>query len=108
MIEVTGGLLEKLNELEVVLKAERERNAKLEKAVEDMSSMADPRLQPYNAVSIAPPVLKSASPVGWSVAESAERTQAALMQALLSDARTDADPSVRERAWAKLYEMNGI
>jgi hypothetical protein len=70
--------------------------------------MADPRLQPYNAVSIAPPVLKSASPVGWSVAESAERTQAALMQALVSDARTNPDPSVRERAWAKLYEMNGI
>lgn len=108
LVEVTGGLLEKLNELETVLKAERKRSKKLEETVEAMSSMADPRLQPYNAVSIAPPVLKSASPVGWSVADSAERTQAALMQALLSDARTDADPSVRERAWAKLYEMNGI
>jgi hypothetical protein len=108
MAEVTGGLLAKLTEMETVLKAERDRSAKLEKAVEEMSAMADPRVQPYNAASIAPPVLKSASPVGWSVAESAERTQAALMQALLSDARTDSDPSVRERAWAKLYEMNGI
>lgn len=108
LTEVTGGLLEKLNELEIVLKAERKRNKKLEETVEAMASMADPRVQPFNAVSIAPPVLKSASPVGWSVAESAERTQAALMQALVQDARTNPDPSVRERAWAKLYEMNGI
>jgi hypothetical protein len=108
LVEVTGGLLAKLEELETVLKAERKRNKKLEEAVEQMSSMADPRVQAYNAVSIAPPVLKSASPVGWSVADSAERTQAALMQALIQDARTNADPAVRERAWAKLYEMNGI
>lgn len=108
LTEVTGGLLEKLNELETVLKSERKRNKKLEETVAAMSSMADPRVQPFNAVSIAPPVLKSASPVGWSVAETAERTQAALMQALVQDARTNPDPSVRERAWAKLYEMNGI
>lgn len=109
MAEVTGGLLAKLTELETVLKAERKRNKKLEQTVEGMAAMPDPRVQAYSAASISPPpVLKSASPVGWSVAESAERTQAALMQALLSDARTDSDPSVRERAWAKLYEMNGI
>jgi len=108
--EVTGGLLAKLADMEAELKAERKRNKKLAKTVDALCDLPDPSVQAFKGVTLSRPqgVFKSTSPAGWTVAESAERTQAALMQALMGDARNDPDPATRERAWAKLYEMNGI
>lgn len=109
LLEATGGLMQKLNDLEASLTAERERNAHLAASVEALGNMADPTVTAYRAGGFMPPANKSASPGGWpSVAETAERTQAAFMQALAQDARNNPDPDVRERAWAKLYDMTGL
>lgn len=108
MLEVTGGLLAKLNSLEESLKAERKQNKKLAEAVDALGNLADPTVNAYRAGGLTPPVVKNSSPGGWSVAETAERTQAAFMQVLTDDARNHPDPGVRERAWAKIYEMTGL
>jgi len=111
VVEATGGLLEKLTEVEKALKAERKKNEKLAEQVDGMMNMADPRINAYRATSLMSPTSanKSASPAGWTtVAETAERTQAALMDVLLNDARTNESSAVREAAWDEIYRMNGI
>lgn len=108
--EATGGLLEKLTEMEKSLKVERKKNEKLAEAVDQMAGMADPRVDAYRATSLLSPASKkNVSPAGWNtVAETAERTQAALMDVLLADARTNESSAVREAAWDEIYRMNGI
>jgi Caudovirus prohead protease. len=97
-------------QLELLTKAlsdEQAKNAKLAATVDELSNMADPTVTAFKGVA-APDALKSSTSVTSTVASAAERTQAVLMAALNDQARHSPDPSEREAAWAKLYQMNGI
>lgn len=100
-------LAEQVEALTAALNKERKKSAKLADTVEQLSNLADPTVTAFKGVA-APDALKSSTSVTSTVASAAERTQAALMAALTDQARHSPDPSEREAAWAKLYQMNGI
>lgn len=92
------------------LKAERKRTDELQKSLDILADLPDPNVVAFRGIAPNPMTTKSsAAPVGLpSVAETAERQQAALMQALHQQARNSPNPSEREAAWTKLYQMNGL
>lgn len=107
VVDALTPLAAQLELLTKALKDEQEKNSKLAATVEELSNMADPTVTAFKGVA-APDALKSSTSVTSTVASAAERTQAALMAALNDQARHSPDPSEREAAWAKLYQMNGI
>lgn len=107
---VTDALTPLIAQVKMLTKAldeERVKNARLAETVEELSNLPDPTVTAFKGVA-AQNALKSSAPVVSTVASAAERTQAALMAALTEQARHSPDPSQREAAWAKLYQMNGI
>lgn len=109
MLEVTGGLQEQLAEVVKALQAEQKKSKKLAEQVDQMANMADPRVYAVRSAGTAPQLQKAVSPVGYHpVADTAERTQAALLSVLHDNARNSSDPSVREAAWNEIYRMTGI
>lgn len=107
VVDALTPLATQVEELTKSLQAEREKNDKLAATVEELSNLADPTVTAFKGVA-APDALKTSTSVASSVASAAERTQAALMAALTEQARNSSDPSEREAAWAKIYQMNGI
>lgn len=107
VVDALTPLAAQLELLTKALSEEQAKNAKLAATVEELSNMADPTVTAFKGVA-APDALKSSTSVTSTVASAAERTQAALMAALNDQARHSPDPSEREAAWAKLYQMNGI
>lgn len=107
VVDALTPLAQQVEELTTALKAEQAKNAKLAATVEELSNLPDPTVTAFKGVA-APDALKSSTSVASNVASAAERTQAALMAALTEQARYSPDPSEREAAWAKLYQMNGI
>lgn len=107
VVDALTPLASQIETLTKALKNEQKKNAKLAATVEELSTLADPTVTAFKGVA-APDALKSSTSVTSTVASAAERTQAALMAALTDQARHSPDPSEREAAWAKLYQMNGI
>lgn len=107
VVDALTPLAQQVEELTTALKAEQAKNAKLAATVEELSNLPDPTVTAFKGMA-APDALKSSTSVASNVASAAERTQAALMAALTEQARYSPDPSEREAAWAKLYQMNGI
>ena len=107
VVDALTPLAQQVEALTTALNKERKKSAKLAETVEQLSNLPDPTVTAFKGVA-APDALKSSTSVTSTVASAAERTQAALMAALTDQARNSVDPSEREAAWAKLYQMNGI
>jgi Caudovirus prohead protease. len=107
VIDALTPLATQVEELTKALKDEQAKNVELAKTVDELSNLPDPTVAAFKGVA-APDALKSSTSVASTVASAAERTQAALMAALTEDARHSPDPSEREAAWTKLYQMSGI
>lgn len=106
--EATAPLLEQISEQQKLLKKQQKR-------LDEMAELPDPREAAFKGLAMknnsTNTVNKSAGGVpvaATTVAENAERTQMALMQALQSEARNNPDPAQREAAWSRLYQMTGI
>lgn len=100
-------------QLEVVTKALKDEQARtdaLQKSLDTLADQPDPNVVAFRGIASEPSAIKSSTPsvMAPSVAETAERQQAALMRALHEQARNSPNPSEREAAWAKLYQMNGL
>ena len=110
VLEATRELAEQVAEITKALETTQAQNKQLAAAVETLGNMPDPNVAAFRGVGFEEMATKSsAAPVGLpSVAETAERQQAALMRALTEQARNSPNPSEREAAWAKLYHMNGL
>ena len=110
VLEATRDLATQVTEITKVLEATQAQNKQLAAAVEALGNLPDPNVAAFRGVGFEDMATKSsAAPVGLpSVAETAERQQAALMRALTEQARNSPNPSEREAAWAKLYHMNGL
>lgn len=106
VVDALTPLAQQVEDLTNALTAEQAKNVKLAATVEELSNLADPTVTAFKGVA-APDALKSSTSVASNVASAAERTQAALM-AVLHEQTRSSDPSEREAAWAKLYQMNGI
>lgn len=107
VVDALTPLASQIEMLTKSLNEERAKSAKLAETVEELSNLADPTVTAFKGVA-APDALKSSTSVTSTVASAAERTQAVLMAALNDQARHSPDPSEREAAWTKLYQMNGI
>jgi predicted RNA-binding Zn-ribbon protein involved in translation (DUF1610 family) len=103
--EATAPLLEQIADQQKILKKQQKR-------LNALADIPDPREAPFKGLAMQKSMAnKSASGVpvaATSVAENAERTQMALMQALQQEARNNPDPAQREAAWNRLYQMTGI
>lgn len=110
VLEATSALVAQVEEISKSLEATQAQNKQLAAAVEALGNLPDPNVAAFRGVGFEDMATKSsASPVAaLSVAQTAERQQAALMRALTEQARTSPNPSEREAAWAKLYQMNGL
>lgn len=107
VVDALTPLARQVEMLTKALKDEQAKNAKLAETVDELSNLPDPTVTAFKGVA-SPDALKSSTPVALTVASAAEQTQATLMAVLKSQARDSTDPSEREAAWAKLYQMNGI
>lgn len=109
ILEATRELSEQVTEISKALETAQAQNKQLADAVDALGNLPDPNVAAFRGVGFEMSTKSSAAPVGLpSVAETAERQQAALMRALQEQARTSPNPSEREAAWAKLYQMNGL
>lgn len=103
--EATAPLLEQIAEQQKTLKKQQKR-------LDALADIPDPREAPFKGLAMQKNMAnKSAAgvPVGArTVAENAEQTQMALMQALKEQAYNNPDPAQREAAWNRLYQMTGI
>lgn len=100
-------------ELQTVTKAlaeERQRTEELKAAVDALGDLPDPSTAPFKGV--AQPLVSTKSsglPEGArTVAETAERSQLAVMRELDLQFRTSPDPAQREAAWSALNKMRGL
>lgn len=89
------------------LKAEKKRNAKLQKTVDAMATLPDPTVAAFKGVALTHPVNKGATSAR-TVAETAEQTQLMMMRELEKQIRNNPDPSQREAAWSSLMQMRGL
>jgi hypothetical protein len=104
VLEATAPLLEQLADAQKLLKKQQKR-------LDEMSELPDPREAAFKGLAMKKTVNKSASGVpvaAQTIAENAERTQMAMMQALQQEARNNPDPAQREAAWSRLYQMTGL
>lgn len=110
VLEATGSLVTQIEEISKALVETQQQNKQLAAAIDALGNLPDPNVAAFRGIGFDGLATKSsAAPVGLpSVAETAERQQAALMRALQEQARTSPNPSEREAAWAKLYQMNGL
>jgi rRNA maturation endonuclease Nob1 len=102
--EATGPLVEQLAEAQKLLKKQQKR-------LDALADLPDPREAPFKGLAMKNVANKSATGVpvaARTVAENAERTQMALMQALQQEARNNPDSAQREAAWSRLYQMTGL
>jgi hypothetical protein len=102
--EATAPLMEQLLDAQKTLKKQQKR-------LDALADLPDPREAPFKGIALQSVANKTATGVpvaARTVAENAERTQLALMQALQQEARTNPDPAQREAAWSRLYQMTGI
>jgi hypothetical protein len=102
--EATAPLVEQLVEAQKALKKQQKR-------LDALADIPDPRDAPFKGLAMKNVANKSAAGVpvaATTVAENAERTQMALMEALKVQANTNPDPAQREAAWGQLYKMMGV
>lgn len=104
--EATADLAAKLTETEQELKKQRKAAAKLQKAVEEMAEMPDPRTAPFKAVA-QEGAFKSfgAGMAPITPASIAERSQLAVIDLLRHEYETSTDP-VRREAALKAYRQH--
>lgn len=107
-------MLAKMQEqLETVTKAfdeQRERNDKLQRTVEALGDLADPREAPFKGLAQQPVTATKAAgvPAGArTVAENAERYQMEQLATLRREGYTNPDPGQREAAWAQYHDILG-
>lgn len=106
--EATAPLFERLETLAKALNEEKARSEALQKAVDALGSMADPREAPFKGIAMNPVTAKRAPVGALSVAEIAERAQQQKLAALEQQWRYDEDPGAREAAWAEFSRMTGL
>lgn len=111
VLEATSPLAEQLAALAAQFADAQKTLKKQQKRLDALGDLPDPRDAPFKGVALRSDANKTATGVpvaAKTVAENAERTQLALMQALQQEARTNPDPAQREAAWSRLYQMTGI
>lgn len=107
-------LVDEVAGLRKSLKAERRHVAQLQKVVDALADLPDPRTTPWQGgplERVAGGVTKTANgapAAARSIAESAARTQLMMMRELEAQARTNPDPAQREVAWTALAKMQGV
>jgi hypothetical protein len=106
--EATADLSAKLEATEKELKKQRKASAELQKAVNEMADLPDPRTAPFKAVA-QPGALKSfGAGTAPTTASIAERSQLAVIELLRHDYETSTNPVEREAALKSLRMHLGI